>query len=75
MYNMRLFELRESLRPGSSAKAVLLKWNGERYARTNQEIVVHDFVDTHGDKGDRGYGFLWWTPGGPGNIIRSMEEM
>ena len=42
----------------SSAKAVLLKWNGERYARTSEEVVIHDFVDTHGDKGDRGYGFL-----------------
>jgi hypothetical protein len=55
MNAMRQFELMEDLRPGGSAKAILLKWNGQRYVVTNEQTTVFEFVGTHGHRGDRGY--------------------
>ena len=55
---MRHFELLDDLREGESAPAVLLKWNGQRYVRTAEKVEIFDFVGQHGDRGDRGYGFL-----------------
>lgn len=59
MQGMRRFELREDLRAYGSAKAVLLKWNGNQYIPSRaEEITVYDFVGQHGSKRDRGYCFL-----------------
>lgn len=55
---MRQFELLEPLQPGRSAPAKLLSWNGQKYVRTGQEVVMHDFVGIQGERGDRFYGFL-----------------
>ncbi len=52
---MRQFELLEDLRPGGNAKAVLLTWDGSRYVRSREIIVLHEFVGVHGNRGDRGY--------------------
>lgn len=57
MPQMRQFELLENLKPGESAQAVLLGWNGGRYVPTQDRVVVFDFVGQHGARGDRGYGF------------------
>ena len=57
MNGIRCFELMEDLRPRGSAQAVLLRWHEGRYVRTAERIVINDFVDTHGDRGDRGYAF------------------
>lgn len=54
---IKMFELLEDLRPSGTAKAVLLKWDGEKYVRSNQKIELNEFVGTHGDRGDRGYCF------------------
>jgi hypothetical protein len=51
------FELLEDLRPGQSAKAVLLRWDGGKYVRSDNHIDLNEFVGTHGDRGDRGYCF------------------
>ncbi|MBS0266373.1 MAG: hypothetical protein JSS02_30865 [Planctomycetes bacterium] len=58
MAGIRQFELLEDLAPGRSARAVILKWNGQTYVRSPQIIELHDFIGTHGDRGDRGYMFL-----------------
>jgi hypothetical protein len=58
MAGIRQFELLENLGAGRSARAVLLKWNGQRYAPSGEKIEIHEFVGTHGDKGDRGYAFF-----------------
>jgi hypothetical protein len=58
MAGMRQFELLEDLAPGRSARAVILKWDGKNYSRSNQVVQLHDFVGVHGDRGDRGYAFL-----------------
>lgn len=57
MNGIRCFELLEDLVPAGTAKAVLLVWNGSRYVRSTENIVIHDFVNSHGDRGDRGYAF------------------
>ncbi|MBS0208715.1 MAG: hypothetical protein JSS27_07155 [Planctomycetes bacterium] len=57
MERLKPFELLEDLQPGRSAKAVLLQWDGQKYARSNQKVELHEFVGTHGDRGDRGYCF------------------
>ena len=57
MNGIRCYELLEDLRARGSAKAVLLQWQDGSYVRTSNRIVVNDFVDTHGDRGDRGYAF------------------
>lgn len=58
MEAIRPFELLENLPAGGSAEAVLLKWNGVRYVPSEKKIIIHDFVQTHGDCGDRGYAFM-----------------
>ncbi|MDB5384960.1 MAG: hypothetical protein JWM11_606 [Planctomycetaceae bacterium] len=59
MQGMRKFELQENLPPNGSAKAVLLKWNGNQYVPSKDEtVVVYDYVGQHGTKRDRGYCFL-----------------
>ena len=58
MQGLRQFELLESLEPGRSAKAVLLRWNGSRYHRSPEIVELHEFVGIHGAKGDRGFCFL-----------------
>jgi hypothetical protein len=56
---IQLFELIDALEPGKKAKALLLKWDGNRYtARGAKPILVHSFSGTHGLSGDRGYCFL-----------------
>jgi len=55
MHGLRRFELLENLEPGSVAKAVLLTWDGERYARSKMVIDLHEFVGMHGLRGDRGF--------------------
>ena len=57
MNGIRSFELMEDLAPSSSAKAVLLKWNGQHYVRSTDVVELHEFVQTHGARGDRGYAF------------------
>lgn len=57
MNGIRCFELLEDLVPAGTAKAVLLEWNGSRYVRSTENIVIHDFVNSHGDRGDRGYAY------------------
>ena len=52
---MRQFELLEDLRSGGTAKAVLLRWNGRKYAPTKDQIELFEFVGSYGDRGDRGY--------------------
>lgn len=51
------FELLENLAPEGEAKAVLLRWNGQKYVRSSEVIMLHDVVRMHGDEGDRGYAF------------------
>ncbi len=58
MESIKQFELLEDLHPEGQAQAVLLKWNGNSYARTQEKIELHDSVRTHGDRGDRGYCFF-----------------
>lgn len=59
MSDIRIFQLLETLTPGSSAKARLLNWNGERYtSNAFTTVTVHDFVGEHGSAGDRGYCYL-----------------
>jgi hypothetical protein len=55
MNGIRCFELMEDLSPEGTAKAVLLRWNGQRYVRSKDAIEVRDFVHVHGNRGDRGY--------------------
>lgn len=55
MNGLQQFELLEDLRPFGSAKAVLLRWNGRQYIRTNEEIELFEFVGTHGYRRNRGY--------------------
>ena len=57
MESMRQFELLEDLVPGGSASAVLVRWNGKGYMRGHEEVVLHDFIGGHGNRGDRGYAF------------------
>ncbi len=58
MQGLRQFELINDLEPRSSAKATLLRWDGQRYVRTTEIIELHEFVGIHGLKGDRGFCFL-----------------
>lgn len=58
MNGIRSFELLEDLSPGGSAKAILLKWNGSRYVHSREKVTVYDYVQSHGDSGDRGFAFL-----------------
>ena len=58
MQGLRRFELLENLDPGSVAKAVLLSWDGQRYARSKTVIDLHEFVGIHGLRGDRGFALL-----------------
>ncbi|HVT27995.1 MAG TPA: hypothetical protein VHD36_01630 [Pirellulales bacterium] len=59
MSGIRIFQLLEPLMAGSSAKARLLNWNGERYTSSAfATVTVHDFVGEHGSAGDRGYCYL-----------------
>jgi hypothetical protein len=55
MNDLRQFELLEELRPGESAKAILLRWDGAHYVRSRDEIDLFEFVGTRGERGDRGY--------------------
>jgi hypothetical protein len=55
MNEVRQFELLETLRPYGSARAVLLRWNGQKYVPTQEEIEVFEFVGTHGERHNRGY--------------------
>jgi hypothetical protein len=57
MNGIRCYELLEDLAPCGSARAVLLRWNNGQYIRTSEQIIVNEFVNTHGDRGDRGYAF------------------
>lgn len=52
---VRHFELLEELKPSGTAKAVLLRWDGNHYIPTNDQIVLFEFVGNHGETGDRGY--------------------
>ena len=54
---LRIFELLDDLPPSGSAKAVLLRWDGEQYVNSRDVVDVHDVVSCHGDRGDRGYAF------------------
>jgi hypothetical protein len=58
MENLKPFELLEDLEPGKKANAALLRWDGQRYVRSNEKIELHEFVGTHGNRGDRGYCFF-----------------
>jgi hypothetical protein len=59
MSDIRIFQLLETLTPGSSARARLLNWNGEGYtSNAFNTVTVHDFVGEHGSAGDRGYCYL-----------------
>ena len=58
MQDLRRFELLENLEAGGVAKAALLRWDGQRYARSKEIIELHEFVGIHGLRGDRGYAFL-----------------
>ena len=51
----RLFELTEDLRPGRSANAKLLKWDGRRYVSAGESIVLHDQIGAQGARHNRGY--------------------
>lgn len=70
MNGVRCFELMEDLSPEGTAKAILLRWNGDRYVRSRETIEVRDFVHIHGNRGDRGYAILsdesglWMALGG-----------
>lgn len=55
MNDWRHFELLEGLRPFSSARAILLQWDGRQYVPTNEEIEIHDFIGRYGDRKNRGY--------------------
>lgn len=55
MNEMRHFELLEDLCPFGTARAVLLRWNGQKYVPTHEEFQVYEFVGTHGDRRNRGY--------------------
>lgn len=55
MNDMRQFELLEDLRPFGMARAVLLRWNGQKYVPTEDQIDVYEFVGTHGERRNRGY--------------------
>jgi hypothetical protein len=57
MNGIRCFELIDDLPPEGTAEAVLLQWNGTHYVRSKETISLHDFVLTHGRRGDRGYAF------------------
>jgi hypothetical protein len=56
--SIKQFELLEDLHPESQAQAVLLKWNGNSYVKTQEKIVLFDSVRNHGERGDRGYCFF-----------------
>ena len=58
MQGLRHFELLEELRPGQSAPAILLQWNGQEYVPSRQRIELLEFAGSRGMKGDRGYCFL-----------------
>lgn len=58
MLKIRQFELLEDLRPEGQARAVLMRWNGEIYVRSQETIELFDVIRTHGDRGDRGYCFF-----------------
>jgi hypothetical protein len=55
MPTLRQFELLDDLKPFESARAVLLKWDGQKYARTDERIEVYEFIGIHGHRGDRGF--------------------
>jgi hypothetical protein len=55
MGKMRQFQLLEDLRPGGSARAILLRWDGAKYVPSDEEIELFEYVGLHGDRGDRGY--------------------
>ena len=55
MDDLRHMELLEDLSPFGTAKAVLVRWDGENYVRTNQVIDVCEFMGHHGERRDRGY--------------------
>jgi len=57
MNGLRPFELLEDLAGGHTAKAVLLRWNGDKYVRTDETIDVSEFAGARGMRGDRGYGY------------------
>ncbi len=54
----RLFELVDELEAGRSALARLLKWDGQKYVPSGEEIVLHDVIGMHGVLHDRGYAVL-----------------
>ena len=58
MQSIRQFELLEDLQPEGTASAVLMRWDGRGYVQSKEKIVLHEFVRTHGDCGDRGYCFF-----------------
>ena len=58
MENLRIFELLENLLPEGEASAVLLEWSGKSYIASRKTIELHEFVGTHGNRGDRGYCFF-----------------
>ncbi len=58
MMDLKPFELLDDLEPLGKANAVLLKWDGSRYVKSQNKIELHDICSTHGDRGDRGYCFL-----------------
>ena len=57
MNELRQFELLEDLEPYESARAALMKFDGSTYVRSNEAIVVTDFIGSHGEITDRGYAF------------------
>jgi hypothetical protein len=58
MQPMRVFQLLEDLEPFRSARANLLRYNGKDYVLTGEVVRVHEYLGSHGDRGDRGYAFL-----------------
>jgi hypothetical protein len=57
MQGLRQFELLEDLQPHETARAVLMKFNGSNYVRSDEVVELHDFIGSHGERSDRGYAF------------------
>jgi len=55
---IRHFELLQDLRPEGYSMAILLKWDGKDYVRSDEKIELHDAVRSHGNRGDRGFCFF-----------------
>jgi hypothetical protein len=57
MEGLRQFELLEDLQPNETARAVLMKFNGSTYVRSDEVVLLHDFIGSHGERTNRGYAF------------------